>query len=335
MALKDKLMTLEDFKAVRDVDVASNSAQFTEIKADLGDLEDELENVSLSNEIKQALLACFDYVAWKGQNGQLYYDALELALYPDAPHTIHGWLYEFNDSLLSSGDRDFGFIGTALYSEGVRGKAYHHKVATEGTSSTDPQGIYKTGLTDIPDLTGDFTISLWHKSTTNKRGHVFTATKYNSSGTVPAIKGTTDNALWRDDSASGASVSDTYKGIRLIYGSSSGNLSISLSSAVQNKILFVELVLPSSIDTRQWHHHAITRSNGVIRYFFDGGLVWHIENSDPIVFADQICLGNGFGSTQATINERGQTGYSDQFDDLYIAEFAKWTANFDPTSIVY
>ena len=35
MALKDKLMTLEDFKAVRDVDVASNNAQFTEIKADL------------------------------------------------------------------------------------------------------------------------------------------------------------------------------------------------------------------------------------------------------------------------------------------------------------
>ena len=38
MALKDKLMTLEDFKAVRDVDVASNSAQFTEIKADLGNI---------------------------------------------------------------------------------------------------------------------------------------------------------------------------------------------------------------------------------------------------------------------------------------------------------
>ena len=38
MALKDKLMTLEDFKAVRDVDVASNSAQFTDIKADLDTL---------------------------------------------------------------------------------------------------------------------------------------------------------------------------------------------------------------------------------------------------------------------------------------------------------
>ena len=36
MALKDKLMTLEDFKAVRDVDVASNQAQFTEINESLG-----------------------------------------------------------------------------------------------------------------------------------------------------------------------------------------------------------------------------------------------------------------------------------------------------------
>ena len=46
MALKDKLMTLEDFKAVRDVDVASNSAQFTEIKADLGNVTDDLSSVS-------------------------------------------------------------------------------------------------------------------------------------------------------------------------------------------------------------------------------------------------------------------------------------------------
>ena len=43
MALKDKLMTLEDFKAVRDVDVASNSAQFTEIKADLDAVDDSVD----------------------------------------------------------------------------------------------------------------------------------------------------------------------------------------------------------------------------------------------------------------------------------------------------
>ena len=49
MALKDKLMTLEDFKAVRDVDVASNSAQFTEIKADLGDLDGVINGQSSIN----------------------------------------------------------------------------------------------------------------------------------------------------------------------------------------------------------------------------------------------------------------------------------------------
>ena len=59
MALKDKLMTLEDFKAVRDVDVASNSAQFTEIRADLED------NV---NDLKSALknYNALDYIDFYG-----------------------------------------------------------------------------------------------------------------------------------------------------------------------------------------------------------------------------------------------------------------------------
>ena len=48
MALKDKLMTLEDFKAVRDVDVASNSAQFTGIKADLDAVNDDTESVGIN-----------------------------------------------------------------------------------------------------------------------------------------------------------------------------------------------------------------------------------------------------------------------------------------------
>ena len=49
MALKDKLMTLEDFKAVRDVDVASNSAQFTEIKADLGEITEGTKPSNLAD----------------------------------------------------------------------------------------------------------------------------------------------------------------------------------------------------------------------------------------------------------------------------------------------
>ena len=57
MALKDKLMTLEDFKAVRDVDVASNSAQFTEIKADLGDVKSNLGNIAnLDTSVKTSIV---------------------------------------------------------------------------------------------------------------------------------------------------------------------------------------------------------------------------------------------------------------------------------------
>ena len=81
MALKDKLMTLEDFKAVRDVDVASNSAQFTEIKTYLDALEEEVEEVGLSGEAKQALLDCLSNVAWKSESAkQTCYEALSEAL---------------------------------------------------------------------------------------------------------------------------------------------------------------------------------------------------------------------------------------------------------------
>jgi len=98
MALKDKLMTLEDFKAVRDVDVASNTAQFTEIKAGLGDLSDletesktdlvsainETAQSGLSDEAKAALLACFDHVVWHGE-GDDYYNNLRRTLYREDP----------------------------------------------------------------------------------------------------------------------------------------------------------------------------------------------------------------------------------------------------------
>ena len=44
----------------------------------------------LSGNAKQALLACFQHVAWTDEHGQDYYDALESALYPEAY-----WDYEW------------------------------------------------------------------------------------------------------------------------------------------------------------------------------------------------------------------------------------------------
>ena len=48
-------------------------------------LEDEISQIipGLSSEAKEALLACFEHVAWIDEHGQDYYDALESALYPE------------------------------------------------------------------------------------------------------------------------------------------------------------------------------------------------------------------------------------------------------------
>ena len=94
MALKDKLMTLEDFKAVRDVDVASNSAQFTEIKADLGALSDletesktdlvsainEAVSKGSSSDILQILSMFYDKLVTEGSHGYDYYRFIQQAL---------------------------------------------------------------------------------------------------------------------------------------------------------------------------------------------------------------------------------------------------------------
>ena len=54
-----------------------------ELKSDLSELAEEVEAHSgLSDEAKEALLACFAKVAWIDEHGQDYYDTLESALYP-------------------------------------------------------------------------------------------------------------------------------------------------------------------------------------------------------------------------------------------------------------
>lgn len=342
--------THNTLKARLDADKSAIETEISQLSADLGDLDNletetktdlvsainEAAQSGLSNDVKNAILAAFDKVAWSDGRGQDYYDGLEAALYPNISHDVHGWFYEFNNSLLSSGDKDFGFTGSEFYDpSGVNGKAYYHKVATEGTASTDPLGIYKIGLSDVPDLSGDFTISFWHKSITNKRGYLFRATKFDSLNRVPIIKGTMDNPYWSDNVSASADVAGSFKGVRLSYDGNNGYLYIGLSSLTQDKTIYAALIMPNSIDTRSWHHHAITRSNGVIRYFFDGGLIWHVENSDPIAFPNQVCLGNTFGTTQATATNVVQDKHGGMFDDLYIVQFAKWTSAFDPTNIVY
>lgn len=72
---------------------AWNSAHWTQVQlaTDVADLKDEIEQIEpgLSDEAKEALLACFRNVAWANENGQEYYYDLENALgFPHGPEII-------------------------------------------------------------------------------------------------------------------------------------------------------------------------------------------------------------------------------------------------------
>lgn len=91
----------------------------------VGQIKEDLSSLSgLSEDVKQALLACFAKVAWVDEHGQDYYDALEDALYPpanlvsiSAVYTQSGTVYD-TDSLDSLKP---DLVVTAHYSDNTSG----------------------------------------------------------------------------------------------------------------------------------------------------------------------------------------------------------------------
>lgn len=101
----------------------TQSGQVADAKATgdaIAGLENEIAQIvpGLSSEAKDALLACFEHVAWIDEHGQDYYDALESALYPDAY-----WDYEWYASSgalpegMTADAYDFSTVPGALHVE--------------------------------------------------------------------------------------------------------------------------------------------------------------------------------------------------------------------------
>lgn len=66
--------------------------EITDLKSDLTAMQEEIDSFGgLSDEVKQALLACFQKVGWKDESGDDCYDALHSALYPDSFTPIGGY----------------------------------------------------------------------------------------------------------------------------------------------------------------------------------------------------------------------------------------------------
>lgn len=243
---------------------------------------------------------------------------------------VAGWLYRFNDSIVSDGTKDFGFGGTPEYGVGVDGQAYYFHVATEG-SATNEVGIYNANVSEVPDLSGDFTISLWGKSFTQNRGMYFSAQKYISGSSTSDFGTLTTVATgWTC-----AKVNTTlkYKGIALRFIDSKLKFFI----FAKNNDTYgkgVECTPPSSFDNTQWHHYAITRSGSTVYLFVDGEIICTWSGVDfPVYFPERVSLGSAFKEqTTAVI---GTYNFSTMVDDLYIAETCKWSSAFDPSNITY
>ena len=107
---------------------------------DLIDAAQQIQNVGLTDDIKQALLDCFEHVAWTDEHGQDYVDALEAALYPPAElvsisavYTQSGTVYT-TDSL---DDLKSDLVVTAIYTDSTTETVTTYTLSgtlTEGTS---------------------------------------------------------------------------------------------------------------------------------------------------------------------------------------------------------
>lgn len=111
----------------------------------------------LTEDVKTALLACFEKVAWIDENGQDYYDALYDALYPSASsisavYTQQGTVYT-TDTLNSLKD---DLVVTAHYSDSTTRTLAPSDYALTGTLTAGTSTVY----VHYGDLVTSFTVTV-------------------------------------------------------------------------------------------------------------------------------------------------------------------------------
>ena len=249
--------------------------------------------------------------------------------------TVNGWFFEFNDSLLSSGTKELGFSGVEKYVTGYDGKAYYHEVDPEGGAATgDKLGIKTTSPTDVPDLSGDWTLCFWYKSLTNLRGHPFQAVEYMGTTSATTLANPTNiKGGWLVNRGNAAT---SAVGITICFISQ--RLTFKILNLTGTYGATYTITCPNSFDSTVWHHYAVTqsRTDGKIYFFIDGNVIFDIVTGTTVLFGDHVCIGNLFGAAIDTQDTLTATSYGDIIDDLYINDTTcKWTSDFNPSTITY
>lgn len=126
----------------------------------------------LSEEAKQALLACFQNVAWINADGQTYYDALEAALQTAETYTVTnaltGCTTSNSASIVYEGR---SYTATITADSGYTLDGATVSITMGGSSVT---GFYNNGTISIPNVTGDLVITVTASSSVASISAVFT-----------------------------------------------------------------------------------------------------------------------------------------------------------------
>ncbi len=239
----------------------------------------------------------------------------------DVVCTVNGWLYHFEQSLASSGSEDFGFLGNCSYDTGHNGTGY--------SMYNDTEAAYATGIT-APDLSGDFTVSFWAKTLVTKNGQGLSAYTGGSAGSALSSLGTAllVKSGW---SVTSENVNHSNNGCRIASWSNS-KISTRLVNSASTAGRNFECTPPSSFDSTTWHHYALTRKDGTVRFFVDGEVIYTVSTTAALRFPSQCALGGYYDTSNAMVTPTANKSW---YDDLYVAEFCKWDSDFDPQSISY
>lgn len=173
----------EGIDLVTAVEAAEDAAERAEQAAQSG----------MSESVKTALLACFEHVAWIGDDGQDYYDSLYNALYPPAELVSITATFTQGENTIWSDDTLDSLkqylVVVANYSDGQSTTISSTDYILSGTLSTASSTITAT----YQDKTDTFTVTVTLVGSTN---YASTSMSNLTRTTQAGATGITDGVLW-------------------------------------------------------------------------------------------------------------------------------------------
>lgn len=137
------------------------------LASQLNDMDNEIERLSqggsggtvLSDDFKEALLNCFENVAWINENGQTYYDALYDSLYSDNTWLITNVLTGCATSNNATSIlKNNSYVATITANEGYTLDGATISITMGENDVTNL--YYSSGSINIPNVTGDLVITV-------------------------------------------------------------------------------------------------------------------------------------------------------------------------------